>query len=180
MQLKSQDILVLLKLISLNQQAWSYAQLAQWLRMSPSEVHAAIKRTLSAGLAVQFDTVIRPHIRNLQEFILHGLRYVFVPERGEVTRGMPTSYAAAPLNESIMPDGDPVPVWPDAEGTVRGIGFSPLYKSAPDAAKADPALYEWLALVDALRGGRAREKALAAEEITRRLATYGKTTEPQP
>ncbi len=175
MQLKPQDMLVLLKLLALNQQPWSYAQLAQGLFMSPSEVHAAIKRSLSAGLAVQFDTVIRPHIRNLQEFMLHGLRYVFVPEQGGVTRGLPTSYAVAPLNSVIVPDGDPIPVWSDAEGTIRGVSFSPLYKSAPAAAKADPVLYEWLALVDALRGGRAREKALAAQEVMQRLSAYDQT-----
>jgi len=33
----------------------------------------------------------------------------------------------------------------------------------------DPRLHELLALVDALRVGRAREKSLAAEELERRL-----------
>ena len=179
MQLKPQDMLVLLKLLTLNQQDWSYAQLAQGLRMSQSEVHAAVKRVLQAGLAVQLDNRIRPHIRNLQEFMLHGLRYVFVPEQGSLTRGMPTSYAAEPLTTLILSDGEPVPVWPDAEGTVRGVSFSPLYKSAPEAAKMDKALYEWLALVDALRGGRSREKVLAADEVTRRLAVYGKSDESE-
>ncbi|MEG7523780.1 MAG: hypothetical protein M3H12_11860 [Chromatiales bacterium] len=50
--------------------------------------------------------------------------------------------------------------------------FSPLYKSAPGAAKRDPALYELLVLVDAIRGGRARERELAIKELRARLEQY--------
>lgn len=39
-----------------------------------------------------------------------------------------------------------------------------------EAARRDPALYELLALVDALRGGRARERKLAQDELARRFA----------
>jgi hypothetical protein len=62
------------------------------------------------------------------------------------------------------------PVWPDPEGEVRGEELRPLYRSAPGAARKDPALYELLALVDAIRGGRARERNLAVEELKGRLA----------
>jgi hypothetical protein len=37
------------------------------------------------------------------------------------------------------------------------------------AAKQDPQMYEALALIDALRGGRARERKLAAELLTKAL-----------
>ena len=63
-----------------------------------------------------------------------------------------------------------VPVWPDPNGTKKGLAVQPLYGSAPIAAKNDPALYELLALVDALRLGRARERAIAAKEIEKRLS----------
>ena len=44
---------------------------------------------------------------------------------------------------------------------------------APLAARQDPKLYEWLVLVDALRGaGRARERELA-EQIVRKRLDYG-------
>jgi len=36
-------------------------------------------------------------------------------------------------------------------------------------SRRHPALYELLALVDALRGGRARERKLAREELARRF-----------
>jgi hypothetical protein len=85
------------------------------------------------------------------------------------TRGVPTSYAAKPLKKSIVPGDEPPPVWPFAEGPVRGYAFSPLHKNVPKAALADPQLYELLALVDALRDGKARERELAARELSKRL-----------
>ena len=66
---------------------------------------------------------------------------------------MPTAHAAPPLKGQII-DGDLPPVWPDAEGKVRGVTFEPLHKAAPKAARKDPALYELLALIDAVRDGR--------------------------
>jgi len=60
-------------------------------------------------------------------------------------------------------------VWPDPDGEARGSSFTPLYKSVPGAARADPALYELLVLVDAIRGGRARERDIAIRELQQRL-----------
>jgi hypothetical protein len=172
MILKPQDILFLLKLVTIGKEHWIYNSLALDLGMSPSQVHAAAKRSLGARLAVEQDGIIRPHIRNLKQFLSNGLQYVFVPEKGELSRGMPTSYAGVPMSNEFVKDNDPPPVWPDSEGTVRGVSFSPLYKSAPDAAKKDSKLYELLVLVDALRGGRARERNYARKELKKRLDQY--------
>lgn len=180
MILKPQDILVLLKLVAIGRNDWSYNRLAVELGMSPSEVHSALKRALTASLALQKADKITPYIRNLEEFLVHGIRFAFVPERGEMTRGLPTAYAAAPLNSVFLPDGEPPPVWPDPQGEVRGMAFSPLYKSAPKAAQLDPALYELLVLVDAIRGGRARERAFAIKELQQRLKTYEQNAESEP
>jgi len=51
----------------------------------------------------------------------------------------------------------------------RGISFLPLHRQAPKAALRDARLYELLALVDAVRGERTRERKLAIDELTRRL-----------
>ena len=53
---------------------------------------------------------------------------------------------------------------------MRGYSLTPLYPSVPAAAVRDAKLYELLALVDAIRDGRARERSLAAKEIHARLA----------
>ena len=169
MNLKPQDILVLLKLVAINSEEWVYNQVAIELGMSPSEVHAAIKRALLAGLAVKKGNGIQPNHRNLAEFLVHGIRYVFVPEIGQMSRGIRTAHAGPPLDKLIVPDQEPPPVWPHPDGEDRGLGFSPLYKSAPEAAMRDLALYELLVLVDAIRGGRARERELAIKELNKRL-----------
>lgn len=104
------------------------------------------------------------------EFLVHGLKYVFPIATGAISRGMPTGYAANPLKELFLSaEGEPVPVWPDPQGTVRGLAVEPLYKTVTSAAKKDHRLYEYLALVDAVRGGRARERAKAAEILRERL-----------
>ena len=94
---------------------------------------------------------------------------MFIPDRGSLTRGMPTGYAASPLKELLRSSGEPPPVWPDSLGEVRGESFSPLYKSVPNAARKDQKLYEILALVDAIRDGRPRERNIAIREIRIRL-----------
>ena len=169
MILKPQDVLVLLKLVALGGKAWSYNRLAVDLGMSPAEVHAAIRRALAAQLAVRKDDKVLPNTRNLGEFLVHGLRYVFVPERGEMTRGMPTLQGAPPLKGVIAESSEPLPVWPDPAGEARGSSFAPLYKSVPNAARTDPVLYELLVLVDAIRGGRVREREFANVELRKRL-----------
>ena len=67
-----------------------------------------------------------------------------------------------------MPD-EPALVWPDPEGPERGQAFSPLYKSAPKAARKDAILYEYLVIVDAIRGGGARERELAIKALEMRF-----------
>ncbi len=168
MILKPQDIVVLLKLSALESKEWSFASLAADLFMSPSEVHAGIKRATTARL---FDETRRLPVRkNLEEFLVHGVKYAYPPQHGALTRGVPTSYAAYPLNEKLaIGNKDVPPVWPHPEGDVRGYEFSPLYKSAPSAALIDRDLYALLAILDAIRDGRARERDLAIQELQNRL-----------
>ena len=87
----------------------------------------------------------------MEEFLLHGLGYVFVPNRGEIRRGMPTLHAGPPLSQILVSSGAP-PVWPPPEGNVRGQFFSPLYRSVPKAAGlllTDPAALPVRARLDA-------------------------------
>lgn len=82
---------------------------------------------------------------------------------------MPTAYSALPLSSHISSTGEPV-VWPDPEGEMRGEALHPIHKSVPNAARKDPRLYEALALLDAIRSGRAREREIAAKLLTEILA----------
>ena len=146
-----------------------YAQLATGLGMSPSEAHASVKRSQSAKLLHGPELRNRPNLAALEEFLVHGLKYVFPADRGEYTRGVPTSYAAEPLRSVIRQDNEPIPVWPDPQGKERGFAFEPLYRTAPGAARRDPVFYEYLVLADALRDGRARERKYAEQELHRRF-----------
>jgi hypothetical protein len=65
-----------------------------------------------------------------------------------------------------------VPVWPDPDGKVKGASVQPLYASVVKAATNDSALYDLLALVDAIRLGRARDRNIAEEELTIRLRKH--------
>jgi hypothetical protein len=168
MPLKPQDVLVLLKLAAHPDRAWSYPALGVELGMSSSEVHAAVRRATASGLLSASNREVNRNA--LLEFLIHGLKYVFPASRSRLTRGIPTSYAAPPLRNSFRASEDIPPVWPDPEGTVRGEGLDPLYKSVARAARADAELYEWLALVDAVRSGRARERELAIKELRSRLS----------
>ncbi len=101
---------------------------------------------------------------------MYGLKYVFPAVIGSKTRGMPTAYAAAPLKDHLTIASDEVlPVWPTPDGPITGFAVVPLYRSVPVAAARDSALYELLALVDAIRFGRSREHAIAIELLGRRL-----------
>lgn len=159
--LKPQDLYVLLALLSREDASAGYAELAEQTGLAVSAVHGALKRAATARLVLfeaRRPVVLKPQ---LQEFVLHGAKYAFAPVWGTLTRGVPTAYGAAPLNGVIAPSSDPVPVWPHAEGTARGLSLAPLYPSVPDAALRDARLYAVLALFDAIRSGQARERGAA-------------------
>lgn len=164
--LLGQDVIVLAKLITYGGARPAIAQVAVDLSLSPSQVHASLKRLERSRLVDGASG--RPLLKAVAEFLLHGVKYIFPAYRGEPTRGVPTAHAASPLAQQLAADELP-PVWPDAEGRVRGVLFEPLHKSASSAAMKDPVLHELLALVDALRGGRARERTIAERELSARL-----------
>ena len=170
MSLKPQDVCILLKIVAMGRAPWSYVPLAYELAMSASEVHAGVKRAIDAGLMRLDGGWGYPDPAALEEFLVHGVKYVFTPDRGGLTRGIPTSFAAPPLNRLREAGDEPPPVWPDERGEARGYEFSPLYKSVPVAARRDPRLYELLALVDAIRGGDPDTRELAVRELRARLA----------
>lgn len=172
--MKPQDILVALKIQSLNDKAgdasasWPQRLLAEETGLSLSEVNAACRRLEEVGLVTpERRKIVRSA---LLEFLVHGLKYVFPATMGRSSRGMPTGYAADPLRELFLASANELPpVWSDADGTVRGLALKPLYKSVPMAAKKDQALYEYLVLIDAIRSGRARERSKAIEILQKRL-----------
>lgn len=161
---------MLLKLLTVRGD-WSFRSLGSELFMSNSEVHEALRRAKESEL---FNARRQsPIMRNLEEFVIHGLRYSFPAKRGTLVRGIPTSYAAEPLKDYFqVEESVPPPVWSHSEGTVSGYALEPLYKSVPQAAMADIRLYELLILIDALRDGRVREKRIASDLLRREFSKH--------
>jgi len=89
MILKPQDVVVLLKLVAIGKEPWTYQRLAVALKMSQSEVHAGVRRAVAARLMSDASAVSgRPVREALLEFLLYGVKYAYPPEHGALTRGV--------------------------------------------------------------------------------------------
>lgn len=166
MALKPQDVVVSLK-VALSVGRWKFADLARELGLSASEVHQATRRLLASQLVVrraELDMLVVQR-RNLLEFLIHGLRYVFPIEAGPIVRGVPTGASSPVLRDHFTPTDAPPLVWPYAEGSTRGQSIAPLYPRVPEAALRDPNLYAVLAISDALRSPSSRERAVGADVL---------------
>jgi hypothetical protein len=164
-----QDIALLLRLSLEEEPRILSKKLANELFLSPSEVSKSLYRCKDSGLLYWTALEKRVNRSGLLELLAHGMKYVFPPQRGSMVRGIPTATATEPLKTHFLEDGEPPSVWPYAEGTVRGLSFAPLYKGAPQAALLNCRLYMLLALCDAIRGGRTRERSLAIEMLGKAL-----------
>ena len=166
--IKPQDIVILLKLIVMGNGHWRHVDIAKDLSLSQTEISFALDRCKTAGF---IDSTKKKILKSaLLEFLVHGLKYAFPAKPGPVCRGVPTAHSAPPLSKTITASDGEYYVWPWDDGKVRGQSIEPMYPNAPLAAKNDPKLYELLALIDAVRAGRARERVIAVREREARIA----------
>lgn len=176
--MKSQDIFILLKLVSLNQRdnrdssRQSVRMLAELTGVGKTEVSKSLNRSISVSLAKKNRTtgLISVNRKALFEFTYYGLQYVFPAQMQALTRGVPTAFAAPVLKKKLFSPGQTIPVWPSSDAQQMGQAIQPLYKTVPKAIANDNTLYAALALVDAIRIGNAREKNSAASELRLLLA----------
>lgn len=179
--LKPQDVVLLLKIITIpesDRENWGQPKLATHLCISASEVNAGIKRLRTAGLIGRLgkSTNVKnnpyfPILPACEEFLISGVKYSFPAELGEYTRGIATSYAAPVFENKITTGNDPIPIWPYAEGDKRGLTLKPLYATVPKSLTLYPDIpfYDLLALLDAIRQGKTRERALAEKLLKEKL-----------
>jgi hypothetical protein len=165
--MRPQDVVVLLKLSTMKTEKWRVQDIAGALQISASEVSESIQRSKQARLVAENKRTI--YAASFLEFLIYGLKYVFPVAPGSVVRGIPTAHSAPPLNQTIVASNTDNYVWASSKGSIRGQAIIPLYKTVPTIALEDQALYELLALVDAIRVGKAREVKLAIEELEKRL-----------
>ncbi len=163
MTLKPADVAVALQL-SLTPDV-PYRELAAAVGISHGEAHNAVRRLQAARLLRAGSRAVKKEA--LLEFLLGGVPYAFAATPGAEVRGVPTAHAAPPLAVDFTAAN--AYVWPSVEGRVRGESLAPLYAGAVHTATTNPALYELLALIDALRAGRARERQRARDYLQQRL-----------
>lgn len=175
--LKPQDLLITLRLLiaQKRRERVTYPLLSLWTGLSASETHAAVRRAAEPGLLVREEIEAdmfpwRTANMAVEEFFFHGLKYMLPLTAGSIIRGVPTGTAAPGMNEGnqAVLEGD-VWVWPHAEGTVRGIGVEPLYRSAPEAAMKDKMLHQALASLDLLRAPNHRLRRLGEDWLRTNL-----------
>ncbi len=165
--LKPQDIVVLARILTWGGESWTYEHLGESLRMSASQAYYALQRAEHSRL---YD-VERGRVRRgeLQEFLVHGVRYAFAVHPGAPERGVPTAHSAPWAAEHLVASNGEGLVWPHPAGTHRGLAIEPLHKSVPDVVGDEPAFYELLALVDMFRVGSRRERGVAEGVLADRL-----------
>lgn len=164
--MRAQDVLVVCRLLTMHR--WdSFASLAVSVGLSASAAHSSVRRLMVVNLVS--DDGWSVNTTALAEFLVHGLKYVFPGRRGGMGRGIPTGVAAPPLEREFRLGDGEIPVWPHPEGRARGYELIPLCPAVPQVCLADPGLYEWMALIDAIRAGRAREREMATKIVEKRL-----------
>lgn len=168
--MRPQDVVILLKKVSAASRSITNSQMAKELGISASEVSESLERSRIARLIDSRKQ--RVNILALQEFIVHGLKYIFPAYPQSKVRGIATAISAPPMNQLIQ-SGKEVYVWQDSKGDLRGESITPLYKTVPMAVKEDTTLYKLLALTDVFRMGRAREIEIAKNELSAILSKYG-------
>jgi len=163
--IRPQDVVVLVKVLLEEDLTWTQTSLARSLFMSQSEISESLSRSRYARLLYDKGRkVVRQSFMDLLEY---GIPFIFPQQPGSVVRGIPTSHSASPLKEHILSEEHYV--WPYVKGHVRGHSIQPLYYSVIQAVELDQYLYEMLALIDALRVGKIREKNLALEILKKRI-----------
>jgi hypothetical protein len=168
--MRPQDVPILLKILSLERLNldWRMKDLARELFISQSEISESLNRSYHAQLIDYYKR--RVFRLALHEFTVHAIQYVFPQSPGPIVRGIRTAHSAPPINKVIRSNEHYV--WPDAEGDSRGQAIEPLYPTLVKASKQDEFLYAGLALIDALRVGRVREKNIAKEELEKMILNH--------
>ena len=162
--LKGNDVLVLVWLAA-HPGHWTFRALGEGMRTDIAVLHRSVGRLKHARL---LDEERRLNRASAEEFLVHAVPYLIPGKLGAEGRGIPTAWGVEPLRSALVHDG-PSPVWASPHGTTRGPVLEPIAESVVDWVEEGPAMLQWLALVDAMRVGRARERELASNELRRRI-----------
>ncbi|QIH37283.1 hypothetical protein G6053_29705 [Sphingobacterium sp. DR205] len=169
--MRPQDIVILVKIATILSDDWQLKDLASSLYISNSEISESLERRAYADL-IDFN---KRNVRrgNFLDFLIHGMKYVFPAQAGNLVRGIPTAHSH-PFMHKFISSGQAY-VWPSALGNILGQAIEPFYANQVKAIEDDEQLYRLLALLDVIRVGKVREKVIAEKELTATLSAYVKS-----
>ena len=165
--LRPTDLYVLIGAIASRERKGSLRDLASRLAVDHTVVHRSLKNAEAAGLYRADER--RVNLASFEDLAVHAARFIAPAPLGAVTRGVPAAWAAKPISEQIRQSKSELPpVWPTADGKVRGQALRPLHPSAVKAAK-DRRSARLLAIVDSLRAGDVRVRDVASSALAKEL-----------
>ena len=166
MQLKPQDTLLALKFWSLQRQGEtdSVRGMAQSIGVSAGEISKSTKRLAASHLVAERSGRVYAESGALLEWLCFGVRYAYPQENIGYGRGLATAWNC-PLLKSEMTPPSPATVWGAPGGNSDGRLIRPIHESVPYAANHDDNLYRAFSLLEAIRGGKPRELAIAREQL---------------
>jgi hypothetical protein len=171
--LRPLDLVVALKLHSMEGSRRTYQRLAEELGISVSQAHKAVRRAAEArvlgGASRLEDRALRT--RPVLPFLTDGVRFVFFPTFGPEARGVVTGTAGLSGETELV--GGKQLVWPAAWASDWGMALEPLDKCVPRAAQADGPFRRSLVLIDLVRVGGTREREVASRLLAETLLRGG-------
>lgn len=161
-KLKSEDVLVLLKLLAIEPYPRDLMYLSQELGHDPSDIINSLGRLRSSNLIE--DKTHKVSLENCKVFLLHKLHQQFPASPGKLCQGMltgakPDFYFAVGLSYTS------IWVWPHPDYPHKGYEIVPLSQQCCFAAANDPRLRKLLAVTETLRVSGVKAKAWAEIEL---------------
>lgn len=159
--LRPQDIVILLKILSIQSSDWLIMDLVLSLKISLSEVSESLDRSKFSGLLSEDKK--RVNRKGLFELLIYGLKYVFPTQPQALVKGIATAHSYSEFKKEFRSNIEYV--WKSEDGDIIGQEIEPLYEKQVFAVKNDHQLYKTLALIDLLRTGNKREISFAEKEL---------------
>jgi translation elongation factor EF-1beta/biotin operon repressor len=162
--IKSQDILILMKLITLKGSPFRQVDLSSSLGISQAEIAYSLDRLKFSGLINEDKKKVNK--LNSIEFLLHAVKFMFPMEYDAPARGIKVGPSSDMIRKEVKEKLDMDFVIPTLDGENVGFGIKPIYATTGKVVQSDEKVYELVNLVDILRGlGGVRHKKFAETKL---------------
>jgi len=172
--LKAQDLVILGKLIT--DPKWPVQKdISDSLMVSQSEVSHALKTLEHVGLIdLKAKKVNKLHVI---EFITHALKFFFPIEKKGTGRGLLIGPSFSAFKTKVQSDEYNY-IWPDSDGSAKGIIVVPLMPDLSKAVRENPELFAYLNIIEIFRGLGGVRHLQEAQKMLRDLLNESKHRTP--